>query len=54
MAGTRCGVPALGAAAELERVRDRVAEAGQDPEQRDGGVLVRDPSQNALLLTTAR
>src|SRR5207247_5691986 len=42
------------AAADLERVRDRVAEAGQDPEQRDGGVLVRDPSQNALLLTTAR
>jgi catechol 2,3-dioxygenase len=37
---------------ELDRVVARVADAGQQPEARDGGVLVRDPSQNALLLTT--
>ena len=35
---------------ERDRVAARVADAGQEPEQRDGGVLVRDPSQNALLL----
>ena len=39
-------------AGELERVIARVAGAGQEPEQRDDGVLVRDPSQNALLLAT--
>ena len=39
-------------AAELDRVVARVADAGQEPEQRDGGVLVRDPSGNALLLAT--
>jgi catechol 2,3-dioxygenase len=38
-------------AAELDRVAGRVANEGQDPEPREGGVLVRDPSQNALLLT---
>ena len=39
-------------AAELDRVAGRVADAGQEPEPREGGgVLVRDPSQNALLLT---
>ena len=38
-------------AAELDRVAGRVAGTGQEPEPRDGGVLVRDPSQNALLLT---
>jgi catechol 2,3-dioxygenase len=36
---------------ELERVAGRVADAGQEPEPREGGVLVRDPSQNALLLS---
>jgi catechol 2,3-dioxygenase len=36
---------------ELERVAGRVADAGQEPEARDGGVLVRDPSQNVLLLS---
>ena len=40
-------------AAERDRVAARVADAGQEPEVRDGGVLVRDPSGNALLLTTA-
>jgi catechol 2,3-dioxygenase len=38
--------------AELDRVAGRVADAGQEPEARDDGVLVRDPSQNALLLAT--
>jgi catechol 2,3-dioxygenase len=37
--------------AERDRVAGRVADTGQNPEARDGGVLVRDPSQNALLLT---
>jgi catechol 2,3-dioxygenase len=36
---------------ELDRVVARVADAGQEPEPQDGGVLVRDPSANALLLT---
>jgi catechol 2,3-dioxygenase len=38
-------------AEERERVAGRVADAGQEPEPRDGGVLVRDPAGNALLLT---
>jgi catechol 2,3-dioxygenase len=37
---------------ELDRVAGRVADAGQEPEERDGGVLVRDPSGNVLLLAT--
>jgi catechol 2,3-dioxygenase len=37
---------------ELDRVAARVADAGQDPEVGDDGVVVHDPSQNALLLTT--
>jgi hypothetical protein len=37
---------------ELDRVVERVANAGQEPESREDGVLVRDPSQNALLLTS--
>jgi catechol 2,3-dioxygenase len=42
--------------AELDRVAGRVADEGQEPEPHSargsgGGVLVRDPSQNALLLT---
>jgi catechol 2,3-dioxygenase len=37
--------------AERDRVAARVADAGQDPEGRDDGLLVRDPSQNRLLLT---
>jgi catechol 2,3-dioxygenase len=40
-------------AAERDRVAARVADAGQEPEARDGGVLVRDPSGNGLLLTAA-
>jgi catechol 2,3-dioxygenase len=38
-------------AAERDRVAARVADSGQEPEPREDGVLVRDPSQNALLLT---
>ena len=39
--------------AERDHVAARVADAGQEPEEADGGVLVRDPSENALLLATA-
>jgi catechol 2,3-dioxygenase len=35
---------------ELDRVAGRVADAGQEPEAREDGVLVRDPSGNGLLL----
>ena len=38
-------------AAERDRIAARVADSGQEPEPREDGVLVRDPSQNALLLT---
>ena len=38
-------------AEERDRVAGRVADSGQEPETRDDGVLVLDPSQNALLLT---
>lgn len=37
-------------AAERDRVAARVADAGGEPEPTDGGVLVRDPSGNSLLL----
>lgn len=36
--------------AERDRVAARVADAGQEPERREDGLLVRDPSGNALLL----
>ena len=36
--------------AERDRVAGRVADAGREPEPREDGVLVRDPSGNALLL----
>jgi catechol 2,3-dioxygenase len=38
-------------AAERDRIAARVADAGQAPEMREDGVLVRDPSGNALLLS---
>jgi catechol 2,3-dioxygenase len=38
--------------AERDRVAARASDAGQEPEQRDDGILVRDPSGNALLLAT--
>ena len=39
--------------AERDRVAARVADAGQEPEPHDGGLLVHDPSGNALLLAAA-
>ena len=36
---------------ELDRVVGRVADEGQEPEPREDGVLVRDPSANTLLLS---
>jgi catechol 2,3-dioxygenase len=36
---------------ERDRVAARVANSGQEPEPLDGGVVVRDPSQNAWLIT---
>ena len=39
-------------AEERDRVVERVADAGQEPEELEGGVIVRDPSRNALLLTS--
>jgi catechol 2,3-dioxygenase len=38
---------------ELDRVAARVADAGQEPEVRDEGVLVRDPSGNTLRLVSS-
>ena len=40
-------------AAERDRVAARVAAAGSEPEARDDGVLVRDPSGIGLLLTAS-
>ena len=41
----------LPSAEEVERLRERVAAAGVAAEQRDGGVLVRDPWETAVLFT---
>jgi catechol 2,3-dioxygenase len=38
---------------ERDAVAERVADSGQDPEPTGEGLLVRDPSQNALLLKAA-
>jgi len=40
-------------APERDRVASRIADAGQEPERRPEGVLVRDPSGIALLLAAA-
>jgi catechol 2,3-dioxygenase len=40
-------------AAERERVAARAADAGAEPVEVADGILVRDPSQNALVLTVA-
>jgi catechol 2,3-dioxygenase len=42
----------LGSDAEVAAVRKRVEAAGIRPEERDGGFLVRDPWDSALLVTT--
>ena len=39
---------------ERDRLAGRAADAGHEPEPLDGGVMVRDPSRNALLLVAAR
>jgi catechol 2,3-dioxygenase len=53
-AALRHAVVILPDTAELERVGERVAASGQNPEPFDGGgLLVRDPAQNALLLQVA-
>ena len=39
---------------ELDRVASRVAASGQEPEALDGGLVVRDPSRNVLLVTPER
>ena len=38
--------------AERDRLAGRVADTGREPEAVDGGVIVRDPSQNSWLITT--
>jgi catechol 2,3-dioxygenase len=40
-------------AAERDRVAERAADAGAEPVELAGGILVRDPSENALLLAVA-
>jgi catechol 2,3-dioxygenase len=40
-------------AAERDRAVARVADSGQEPQERLGGALVHDPSENALLLAAA-
>ena len=47
--GLRHWTVLLPSARELAEVRERVAEAGIDYEDRDGGFLVRDPWNNAVL-----
>jgi catechol 2,3-dioxygenase len=39
-------------AGERDRIAGRIAAAGQEPEELEEGLLVRDPSQNALVLAT--
>jgi catechol 2,3-dioxygenase len=41
-------------AASRDAAAARVADDGQEPQAREDGVLVRDPSQNSLLLTSER
>jgi len=43
----------LPSTSERDRVAARVADAGQEPESVEGGVLVRDPSGTALVLATS-
>jgi catechol 2,3-dioxygenase len=50
-AGLRHATVVLPDTAERDRVAARVADAGQEPEQRRDGLLVRDPSGNAIVLT---
>jgi catechol 2,3-dioxygenase len=52
-AALRFATIVLPGAAERDRAVARVADSGQEPEERPDGALVRDPSQNALLLAAA-
>jgi catechol 2,3-dioxygenase len=49
--GLRYFTVVLPNAAELERIRERIQAAGIVVEQTEAGILVRDPSQNGILLT---
>ena len=49
-AALRMATIVLPDSAERDRVAARVADTGQDPQTVEGGVLVRDPAQNGLLL----
>jgi catechol 2,3-dioxygenase len=51
--GLRWFVICLPDQAELNRTVDRVRQAGVDVEERPEGLLVRDPSQNGVILTTS-
>jgi catechol 2,3-dioxygenase len=51
-AGLRHATIVVADDAERDRAAARVADAGQEPEAREDGLLVRDPSGNTLLLTT--
>lgn len=42
----------LPSADDVQRLAARVADEGQEPEERDGGVAVRDPSGNVLVLVS--
>jgi catechol 2,3-dioxygenase len=50
-AGLRYATIVLPDAPERDRLAGAVADSGQEPEAADEGVIVRDPSRNALLLT---
>jgi catechol 2,3-dioxygenase len=52
-AALRYATIVLPSAEELGRVATRVADSGQEPEAREDGVFVRDPSGIGLLLTAA-
>jgi catechol 2,3-dioxygenase len=51
--GLRHWTVVLADAAEREALRGRLEAAGVEAEERDGGVLARDPSGNAVLFRTA-
>lgn len=53
MAALRHATVVLPDEAERNRVLARLAEAGREPEQGEGGPVVRDPSGNAILLAAA-
>lgn len=54
IASLRHATIVLPSEADRDRVAARVADAGGEPQARDGGVFVRDPSGIALLLAASR